>query len=125
MELTANEAQYVLSTLLKQGKLRATHIRAALRVRREEIRQLRERLAALEASAGAAVAPARSAAKRRPAARRRKLSRRVRNLRRLQGRYMGLVRRLKSAEKAKIRSVREKQGMLAAIRLAASLAQKS
>ena len=38
---------------------------------------------------------------------------------------MGYVRRLKAAEKARVRSVREKQGIGAAIRLAQSLAAKS
>jgi hypothetical protein len=37
---------------------------------------------------------------------------------------MGYVRRLKPAEKARVRAVREKEGMQAAIRLAASLAKK-
>jgi hypothetical protein len=45
----------------------------------------------------------------------------VRALRRLQGKYMGYVRRLKVSEKARVRSVREKQGMVAAIKLAQSL----
>jgi hypothetical protein len=124
MQLTANEAQYVLTTLLKQGKLRASQIRAALRWRRQEIRRLREKLAALEALAGGAASGGRRAGKRRAAVRR-KLSPRVRSLRRLQGRYMGFVRRLKPAEKAKVRTVREKQGMRPAIRLAASMAKKS
>ena len=38
---------------------------------------------------------------------------------------MGYVRRLKPAEKARVRAVREKQGMQAAIRLASSLAKAS
>jgi len=38
---------------------------------------------------------------------------------------MGYVRRLKVADKARVRSVREKQGIEAAIKLAASLGSKS
>ena len=38
---------------------------------------------------------------------------------------MGYVRRLKPAEKARVREVREKQGMQAAIKLASSLAKAS
>jgi hypothetical protein len=53
------------------------------------------------------------------------MSPRVRALRKLQGKYMGYVRRLKPAEKARVRSVREKQGIEEAIRLAKSLAAKS
>jgi len=118
MELTANEARYALAVLMKQGKLRPAQVRAALRWRREEIRQLREKLAALEGLASPGTAAKRAAGRRR-------LSPRVRNLRRLQGRYMGFVRRLDPAKKAKVRAVREKQGLLPAIRLAASLAKKS
>jgi hypothetical protein len=55
---------------------------------------------------------------------RRRMSPKVRALRRLQGRYMGYVRGLKPAEKARVRTVREKQGMAAAIQLASSLAGK-
>lgn len=118
MKLTPNEALYALAVLMTQGKLRSAQVRAALRWRREEVRQLREKLAALEGLASAAIAVKRAAG-------RRKLSPRVRNLRRRQGRYMGFVRRLKSAEKAKVRAVREKQGLIPAIRLAASLAKKA
>ena len=53
------------------------------------------------------------------------MSPRVRALRQQQGKYMGYVRRLKPAEKARVRTVREKQGMEAAIRLAKSLGAKT
>jgi hypothetical protein len=45
----------------------------------------------------------------------------VRALRRQQGEYMGLVRRLKPAEKSRVRAVREKKGLAAAIRAARGL----
>ena len=51
----------------------------------------------------------------------RRLSPKVRALRRQQGQYMGLVRRLKAGQKARVRAVREKKGLPAAIRLALSL----
>lgn len=130
MNLTPDQSQYVLNSLVAQGKVRLSQIRKALKGRQQEIRQLRQKLASLE-GLGRDGAPggARSAARRRgrrPAARRvRKMSGRVRALRRLQGKYMGYVRRLKAAEKARVRSVREKQGMQEAIRLAASLASKA
>jgi hypothetical protein len=125
MQLTANQAQYVLATLLAQRKLRISQVRAALRWRRDEIQKLREKLASLESPDGSPAPRTGRVPSGRRAARRRKLSPRVRNLRRQQGRYMGFVRRLKAAEKARVRAVREKKGMLAAIRLAASLAKKS
>jgi hypothetical protein len=138
--LTPDQAHYVLTTLVAQRKLRQTQIDQALRNRDNEIRSLRERLASLEGMSGGASSFSRgrgrrarggraasgsggSAAASRPI-RRRKMSPKVRALRRLQGKYMGFVRGLKPAEKARVRAVREKQGMGAAIQLASSLAGK-
>ena len=131
--LTPNQAHYVLSALMAQGKVRASHVEKALMSRADEIRSLRDRLATLE-SLSAERKGVRGARRRksrgRPAAarktrRRRAMSPRVIALRRLQGRYMGYVRRLKPAEKARVRTVREKQGIEAAIKLASSLGSKS
>ena len=131
MRLTPDQAHYVLTTLVAQRKLRQSQIDQALRNRDNEIRSLRERLASLEgmsdgassSSRGRRARGRRAAPASRPV-RRRKMSPKVRALRRLQGRYMGFVRGLKPAEKARVRAVREKQGMGAAIQLASSLAGK-
>lgn len=124
--MTPAESHYVLQTLLSQGKVRQSQVNAVLGGRTKEIASLRERLAALEGIPGDSRGKARRGA-RGPATRRRnvKISPKVRALRRLQGKYMGYVRRLKAAEKARVREVREKQGMQAAIRLASSLGTKS
>jgi hypothetical protein len=131
MKFSPSQAHYALNVLMSQGKLKVAQIRKALKNREQEIRDLRERLAALEQfSPGASGArgpgrptrPARAARKKR--VRRIKMSPRVHALRQLQGKYMGYVRRLKPAEKARVRLVREKQGMQAAIRLARSLGGK-
>src|SRR6185437_15268338 len=130
MKFSPSQAHYALNVLMSQGKLRVAHIRKALKNREQEIRSLRERLAALEHFGPGASAravrrpgrPARAAGKKR--VRRIKITPRVRALRKLQGKYMGYVRRLKAAEKARVRAVREKQGMEAAIRLARSLGAK-
>ncbi len=129
--MTPDQAHYVLRTLMSQGKLRASQIAQALRNRDQEIRTLRERLASLESLSGGRGSAgtlrgrrASGSAGSAPARRQRKMSPKVRALRRLQGRYMGLVRGLKPAEKARVRSVREKEGMKPAIRLASSLAAK-
>ena len=137
--LTPDQAHYVLTTLVAQRKLRQTQIEQALRNRDNEIRSLRERLASLEGMSDGASSSSRGrggrARGRRAASggssasasgpiRRRKMSPKVRALRRLQGKYMGFVRGLKPAEKARVRAVREKQGMGAAIQLASSLAGK-
>jgi hypothetical protein len=128
MKMTPDESHYVLQTLISQRRIRESQVHAVLNGRAKEIAELRERLAALEGMKGRAARRGgrRAGANRRPARRRPvAISPRVRALRRLQGKYMGYVRRLKPAEKARVRAVREKQGMPAAIQLAASLATKS
>jgi cytochrome c-type biogenesis protein CcmH/NrfG len=131
MKLSESQAHYVLNALVLDGKVRAAQVRNVLKNREREIRSLRERLAALEklslagASGSRGARAARRSAGGRVRARRVRMSPRVRALRRLQGKYMGYVRRLKPADKNRVRGVREKQGMNAAIRLAKSLAGKS
>lgn len=132
--LTPNDSHYVLQSLVASGALRASQVEKALRGREDEIRSLRERLASLESLSGASRpgrgrrAGAGASGSRRGgggAKRRRRMSPKTRALRKLQGKYMGLVRGLKAAEKARVRTVREKQGMAAAIALASSLGKKS
>jgi hypothetical protein len=130
MSLTPNQAHYVLNSLIAQGKLRLSQIQKTLKGRETEIRALKERLASLEGVGASSAARTGRRSRRSRSAdggarRRRKMSPRVRALRRLQGKYMGYVRRLKPAEKARVRAVREKQGIGPAIRLASSLAAKS
>ena len=127
MRMTPAESHYVLQTLLAQRKVRQSQIAAVLGGRTKEIASLRERLADLEGIQGASGKRGRPRQAAARSARRRnvKISPKVRALRRLQGKYMGYVRRLKPAEKARVREVREKQGMQAAIRLASSLSTKS
>jgi hypothetical protein len=122
MKISAEQAQYVLDTLLKQGRVRWTQIQKVLRGRLEEIRSLRERLTSLEKLVGRAAPAVRRGRARKVA--RRKMSSKTRALRRLQGKYMGHVRNLKVAEKARVKAVREKQGIGPAIKLAASLGSK-
>ena len=126
--MTPAESHYVLQSLVSQGRIRLNQVKAVLKGRVKEIASLKERLAALEGmpssrSRRGGRTPATTAPR---AVRRRRvaISPKVRALRRLQGKYMGYVRRLKPAEKARVRAVREKEEMQAAIRLAASLSKK-
>jgi hypothetical protein len=121
MKLDAQEAHYVLQTLLARRKVALRHVREILRDREREIAALRRRLGELERLGAAAASKAAGTAARATVRTRRRLSPKVRALRRQQGRYMGLVRRLKAAEKARVRALREKKGLPAAIRLALSL----
>jgi len=129
MQLTPSEAQYALQRLMSKGRIREAQVRAVLNGRSQEIAVLRQQLAALEGIGGRGSRRAGRGASRgnRAPARRRRvaISPKVRALRRLQGKYMGYVRRLKPAEKARVRAVREKEGMQAAIRLASSLSKSS
>ena len=120
LKLTPKESHYVLQALVTKGKVRLAQVNETLKGRAREIRELKDRLAALEGFHGHGARPAGRAG--RP--RRRHLSPRVRALRRLQGRYMGFVRRLNGPQKARVKVIREKQGLEAAIRLASSLARK-
>jgi len=137
--LTLNESQYVLQSLVSSGVLRASQVEKALQGREDEIRTLRERLASLESLSAATRGPGRPGRRTgrgpgRPRSasgqagrprRRRRMSPKTLALRKLQGKYMGLVRGLKAGEKARVRAAREKQGMAAAIALASSLGRKS
>ena len=126
--MTPAESHYVLQSLVSQGRIRLNQVKAVLKGRVKEIASLKERLAALEGMPGSrSRRGGRTAATTAPRVVRRRrvaISPKVRALRRLQGKYMGYVRRLKPAEKARVRAIREKEGMQAAIRLAASLAKK-
>lgn len=122
MKLDVRQAQYVLQALVERRKVAARHIQEILRDREREISALRRRLAALEAGGvRAAVEAVGSVSAAARSVRRRRLSPKVRALRRQQGEYMGLVRRLKPAEKTRVRAVREKKGLTAAIRAARAM----
>lgn len=121
MKLDTRQAQYVLQTLLERRKVAASHVRAILRDRDREIAALRRRLEALEAEGTRAVAGAAGRVSAKARRVRRRLSPKVRALRRQQGEYMGLVRRLKPAEKTRVRAVKEKKGLVAAIRAARTM----
>jgi len=127
MRMTPAESHYVLQSLMSQGRVRQNQVQAVLNGRSKEIADLRERLASLEGMRGGGSRRRGRQAKSTRSTKRRRvaISPKVRALRRLQGKYMGYVRRLKLAEKARVRAVREKEGIQAAIRLAASLAKTS
>jgi hypothetical protein len=120
MKVSAKQAKHVLETLVAQGRLGWAQVEKVLKGQKE-IAKLRARLASLEKAVSAGWAGRGRSAGRKT---RRNLSPKTRALRRLQGKYMGHVRRLSAAEKARVKSVREKQGMQAAIKLAASLGSK-
>lgn len=121
MKLDARQAQFVLQMLLERRKVAVRHVREILRDREREIAALRRRLEALESGGLRVAAEATERVSSAAGRARRRLSPKVRALRRQQGEYMGLVRRLKPAEKARVRALKEKKGLSAAIRAARSL----
>ena len=128
MKLDPRQSHYVLQALLAQRKVGARHVRAILEEWRKEIAALRQRLATLEELGvrGAEKAGRRVAVKagRAEARVQRRLSPKVRALRRQQGQYMGLVRRLKPGQKAtRARRAREKGPRRPPFELALSLSR--
>src|SRR5258708_3975724 len=124
MPWTAEEARYALDSLIARRKIRPVDVEKALGERPKEIQKLRQRLAELE-SVGGAGRPRRTTTAKRSKAKRskRKLSAQARSRLRLQGKYMGYVRRLTAAQKAAVRKVREEKGWQKAIRMAEGLAK--
>lgn len=113
MSWTAEEARQALDQLIARRKIRPADVKRALRERKEEIQRLRERLKELESVGGSKTrrraAPTKPRKARRP---RRRLSARARAQLKLQGRYMGYVRRLTVAQKADVGKIRrEREGL--------------
>ena len=124
--LSGQQAQAALALLIQEGKLRASEIQKVLQRRNRLIRDLRAKLAALEAGvvkAGRRVlkdgifpmAGKRKTAKRRAVRRKPRISAATRKLYQQQGRYMAALRPLSKAQRAKIKAIREKLGVQAAI----------
>lgn len=127
MSWTAEEARYALDRLIARRKIRPSDVQKALGDRSKEIKDLRQRLAELE-NVGRAGRPRRTTSVKRRNTKtkrsRRKLSAQARSRLRLQGKYMGYVRRLTAAQKADVRKVRQEKGWQAAIRMATKLAKR-
>ena len=112
--------------LIQDGKVAAGDVQRALQRREVMIRDLRERLAALEeAAAPVARRIARNGRRRVRAAApqaRKAITRAQRVARQAQGRYLAAVRRLSKDARLKVRDIRQKSGVDAAIRAAKKMA---
>jgi hypothetical protein len=128
LALSGEHARQALALLIQEGKLRAGEVQKALQRRDRLIRDLRAKLAALEA--GVVKAGRRvlkdgffpMARKDETAKRRRKprISAATRKMYQQQGRYMAAVRQLSKGARKQIKAVREKSGVRAAIEAAKS-----
>jgi hypothetical protein len=127
LALSAEHAQQALAILVQEGRLRASEVKRALQRRDRLIRALRASLAALEAEAVSVgtrlfkgSAPAARTAKRR---RKPRISAATRKMYQQQGRYMAALRPLPKAARAKIKALREKSEVRAAIAAAKRMAK--
>jgi hypothetical protein len=123
LNITADRAAHVLHILIAEGKLTAKHVSDALKRREQLIHELRQRLEALERGAVSAVGRVGRKITRKAG---RKPKRRMTATRRaalkLHGRYLGHIRTLPSSAKAKVKAIRKKAGVHAAIRAARRIA---
>jgi hypothetical protein len=127
LAISAEHARHALAVLVHEGKLKASEVRKALQRREHLIRALRDSLAALAGDVGQlrkrygkdGFSPrlARTArpAKRPVARRKPRISAATRKLYQQQGRYMAALRFLPKEKRAKIKTIREKSGVTAAI----------
>ncbi|HSP93100.1 MAG TPA: hypothetical protein VLU06_01020 [Thermoanaerobaculia bacterium] len=126
LKLSAHHAGIALQMLLEEGKIVASDVTRALSNREKMIKELRERLAALETAArpvARRVASSARRAARRAAPRARKaITRAQRVARQAQGRYMAAVRRLSQDARVRIREIRKQSGVDAAIKAAMKMA---
>lgn len=127
LAISAEHARHALAVLVHEGKLKASEVRKALQRREHLIRALRDSLAALAGDVGQlrkrygkdGFSPrlARTARPaKRPAARRKpRISAATRKMYQQQGRYMAALRPLSKQQRAKIKAIRAKSGVRAAI----------
>ena len=127
--ITQVQAYQALSFLVHQGKLAVLTVEKALRHRKRIISEVRERLAALGVdparglgtlakdgpfpkATGVRQGTPRSSPRSR---RKRPVSAAVKKTRQDQGRYLGAIRQLSKQDRKKVKAIREKSGVTAAI----------
>ena len=128
LALSAEQARQALTVLVQEGKLAASEVRRALGRRDRLVRALRASLAALGEDVGKLGKKAWNAGSlpilagigritKRRAVRRAKprISAATRKLYQQQGRYMAALRNLSKEQRAKVKAIREKSGVRAAI----------
>ena len=119
LNITADRAAHVLHILIADGKLTAKHVSDALKRREQLIHELRQRLEALERGAVSAVERVGMRITRKAGGKpKRRMTATRRAALKLHGRYLGHVRMLPKAAKARIKKVRETKGVHAAINAA-------
>ena len=125
LNISTDRAAHVLHILIAEGKLTAKHVSAALKRREAMIADLRQRLAHLARGAVASTQKARRtiAGKVKPRVKRKMTAARRAALK-AHGQYLGAVRPLSKQARAKVKAVREKSGVRAAIAAAKRMAKQ-
>jgi hypothetical protein len=124
LNITADRAAHVIHILITDGKLAAKDVTQALKRREEMIHELRQRLIALEQGAVSAIEKtARNVAQKVGRKAKRRMSPARRAALKLHGRYMGHIRTLSKVDRARIKALREKSGVRAAIAAAKRMAK--
>ncbi len=135
LALSAEHARQALAILVQEGKIRASEVRKALQRRDRLIKALKASLAALEQGVGQLgrqfkgspfpMVSRRAGSVRRKAVRRKPtILAATRKIYQQQGRYMAALRPLSKASRAKIRAIRKKSGVQAAIAAAKAMATR-
>jgi hypothetical protein len=120
LRLSAHHASLALQMLVDDGKIAAKDVAAALKRREKTIRELRARLSALGEDVATSVA--KTAAREAPRARR-AITQAQRRARQAQGRYLAAIRKLSRQARLRVRAIRAKSGVDAAIRAAVKMAK--
>ena len=121
VRLTGEHAAYALQMLIEDGKIASRDVVQALKRREKTVRELRARLVALGEDVSDAVSRSSGGS---PRARRirKQITKAQRTARQAQGRYMAAVRKLSKDARKRVKDIRMKSGVVAAIREARRLA---
>ncbi len=124
VRLTGEHAAYALQMLIEDGKIASRDVVQALKRREKTVRELRARLLALGEDVSEAVDRATRSFNGSPRVQkaRKQITKAQRTARQAQGRYMAAVRTLSKDARKKVKALREKSGVDAAIREARRLA---
>lgn len=121
IQLTSQHAAHALQMLIEDGKIASRDVVQALKRREKTVKELRARLTALGEDVSKAVTRAANGSARVLKARK-QISKAQRSARQAQGRYMAAVRQLSKDARKKVKAIRLKSGVDAAIREAKRLA---
>jgi hypothetical protein len=123
LNLSTERAAHALHVLIADGKIAARDVTNALKGREQLLHELRQKLAALEGRAISAIAQVRKAVVRNSGRKKPKLSAETLAKYRQQGKYLSAMRPLSKRNRAKVKAIRKKSGVHAAIRAARTIAK--